>query len=300
MGLCRLVAVAGIAAFSISTFSNPPAKAQGLPPLIFGQPADDENEPLKYESIKERADREAKQYQEQPFKLVIGIGGYTANEYLGSSKFEFGPMPILDVNWRDRIWLRGRTLGVNAFKNDWLRFGPLVRVDTGRDSGDSRNIKGVHDVNASAEFGGFIEGTHKLPGSLETLSLRLAIYQGVGGGHDGMIIRPRLQYTRRFWLAFYLQANIFANWANGPYMRSYFSITDADASRTKFNKYVAKSGFRDVGTSVAITFSFAEHWGVLLRGRYARLLGNAADSPIVRDGGSRDQYFLGAGVFYRY
>ena len=46
--------------------------------------------------------------------------------------------------------------------------------------------------------------------------------------------------------------------------------------------------------------SFAEHWGLLVRARYARLLGNAADSPIVKDGGSADQFFIGAGIFYRY
>lgn len=293
MGVRRRLVMITAAAFPTAV-PGPGLHAQGLPPLIFGQPTDDENEPLTYERLKAKADRRAEEYEKQPFKMIVGIGAFVAPGYLGGSKYRFGPMPIVDINWRDRVWLRGRTLGVNVFRNKWLKLGPVVRVDTGRDSDKHTNINGMHDVDASAELGGFIEGSYK------KFSLRVAVYQGVGGGHDGTIVRTRLQYSSRFLIAFHIQANLFANWASGPYMRSYFSVTPVDAARTKFNTYKAKAGFRNVGSSIALTFSFAEHWGILIRGRYSRLLGEAADSPIVKSGGSADQFFIGAGIFYRF
>ncbi len=295
MGVCRrFVTGAGLAAMIPTIAFTTDASAQGLPPLIFGQPADDENEPLSYQRLKAKADKAAKAYQRQPFKLVIGGGAFAAPTYLGGSKYEIGPMPIVDVNWRDIVWLRGRTLGLNLYKNKWVTLGPVIRVDTGRDSSDSTNIKGMHDINPTAEVGGFVEGKYK------KVSLRLAAYQDVAQGHGGTVVRTRLQYSTRFLIAFHLQANVFANWASSPYMDSYFSVTPDDASKTKFTTYKAKAGFRDVGSSLALTFSFAEHWGVVVRGRYARLVGDAADSPIVKEGGSANQYFLGAGIFYRY
>ena len=44
----------------------------------------------------------------------------------------------------------------------------------------------------------------------------------------------------------------------------------------------------------------ANPWSVYTRFAYNRLLGDAADSPVVDDVGSADQYAFGGGVFYRF
>jgi len=45
-------------------------------------------------------------------------------------------------------------------------------------------------------------------------------------------------------------------------------------------------------------FSFSENWHLSGGVVYTRLLGDAADSPVVDDRGSKDQIFAGLGIAY--
>ena len=47
-------------------------------------------------------------------------------------------------------------------------------------------------------------------------------------------------------------------------------------------------------------FQFTRNWGVLLYGKYDRLTGDAADSPIVLTYGSRDQFSFGGALIYTF
>ena len=64
--------------------------------------------------------------------------------------------------------------------------------------------------------------------------------------------------------------------------------------------YRPSGGIYALAMGSGVTYSLNERWGLFGFARYERLVGDAGKSPIVRDFGSRNQYFAGAGVNYTF
>ena len=73
-----------------------------------------------------------------------------------------------------------------------------------------------------------------------------------------------------------------------------------DFAATGLAAFDAGSGFHAVGVAAGFKYMFDPNWGVYTYAAYDRLIDGAADSPIVRTFGSRDQFSGGIGVFYTF
>jgi outer membrane protein len=80
-------------------------------------------------------------------------------------------------------------------------------------------------------------------------------------------------------------------------MSSYFGIDAADAAASGLDEFNADEGFKDVNL---LSYRFLERWSLAVIGTYARLLGDAEDSPVVDDVGDANQFFGGALINYRF
>ena len=76
-------------------------------------------------------------------------------------------------------------------------------------------------------------------------------------------------------------------------MSSYFGVSGEDAAQSGLDQFDADEGLKDVAVSVSYTYAFGERWSVTGIGRYARLLNDAEDSPIVDDRGDANQFVAG-------
>ena len=83
-------------------------------------------------------------------------------------------------------------------------------------------------------------------------------------------------------------------------MSDYFGIDAADARRSGLDQHDADAGFKDIAIGGAVLHDLTERLQVGLLARYARLVGDAADSPIVDDEGSANQFFAGLLVGVRF
>ena len=71
-------------------------------------------------------------------------------------------------------------------------------------------------------------------------------------------------------------------------MDAFFSIDRRQAFRSIYSRYDADAGFKDAGIGIRFDHEFTDRVALLAALRYARLIGDAADSPIVEGpGGSR-------------
>mgnify|MGYP003322596920 FL=1 len=107
-----------------------------------------------------------------------------------------------------------------------------------------------------------------------------------------------LTHTKIIWVNFAQtlinEASISMNYGNSEWMEEWFSTP----STSKFSKYTAKSGFYSTSISNMSVIPAGESISFFVNIEYERLRGNAADSPLVKDQGSKHQYmFMFAIVF---
>jgi outer membrane protein len=94
--------------------------------------------------------------------------------------------------------------------------------------------------------------------------------------------------------------NIRTTYANDSYMKTYFGITTSQAAASGFKEFNANGGIKDMGIGTSIIYSFNKYWSFLTIANYTRLINDAAKSPLVENAGSKNQFWLGLGVAYRF
>ncbi|WP_343520101.1 MipA/OmpV family protein, partial [Sphingomonas sp.] len=88
--------------------------------------------------------------------------------------------------------------------------------------------------------------------------------------------------------------------ADRKYHRAYFGITSADAAASGLPAYDPKGGVQAVGVAAGHLHQLSRRWGVATYARYDRLVGDAADSPVARTLGSRNQFAAGVALSYTF
>jgi outer membrane protein len=236
------------------------------------------------------------QEEERSWILSIGAGAQVFPEYPGAEDVGIFPMPIIDLRREgdpltfeapDEGWGFGVLGDDSAFD-----FGPAVVFQQKRREEDVGAAVG--DVGFTVEVGAFAE---LFLG--DNFRLRAEGRHGLGG-HEGwvgdlgadLVLRDRDNYV--------FSIGPRARIADDNYHDAYFSVTPAVAAATGLPAYDAGSGFHAVGAVAGLKYMLDRNWGIYGYAGYDRLIGGAADSPIVRNFGSRDQYSGGLGLFYSF
>ena len=127
----------------------------------------------------------------------------------------------------------------------------------------------------------------------------MSVRQDVADGHDGALVQLSAGSVVPFEKPWFL-VMASATWASDNYMESYFDVDAEQSAASGYRQFDADAGLKDVGLSLASRFPLFGNFSGLAILRFKRLLGDAADSPIVDDRGDVNQVFVGAGVFYRF
>ncbi|MEM6852577.1 MAG: MipA/OmpV family protein, partial [Pseudomonadota bacterium] len=238
--------------------------------------------------------------------LTIGVGAGAAPRYIGADSYVPIPFPYVEYKRGGRT-LRSNQFGFEAdlTKGSNFDFGPVVRIDQGRDDfqdADNAVIEALDDVSAAVEVGGFIATTRPLitreqaPPILFTA--RASVVNAIGG-HDGVVVESSVGLIRpsRKWT---YVGTVNASYASGAFQRAFFSVDEAGAAASGLDQFEAEAGFRDVGVTGVVSYQVSQKWSVNSVANYARLVGDAADSPIVTEEGSANQLFFGLNVAYRF
>lgn len=234
------------------------------------------------------------------WRIETGAGVFFSPDYEGSDDYEFTPVPIVEVSWKDRLALTtkgGPGLIGTPVLGDNYRVDLGVRYDFGRDEDDNDALRGLGDLDVGAV--GILKGSYSF-GMFET-GLELA--HDLGGDRDGMTATFEFGAKQPI-----LKGRGFAgltvdtSWANDDYMQNTFGISASQSARSAvgLSAFDAEAGFKDVGLSAMVGYSLTENVSVLTMAKYSRLVGDAADSPLVDKEGSANQFGLLLGVSYRW
>lgn len=231
------------------------------------------------------------------WQIVAGVGTIYSPDYLGSDDFELQAVPFFAIDYRDRVFLRGPELGVNVLRlGNGFEAGAMLRYAFlfSREEDDNDALRGLGDLDGAFEAGVFAGY------ELEQWSVGLGLFQDVSNEHDGSTVELEVGYAVPFGSRAELELEASTAWVDDDYMQAYFGISPAQSIASGLPEYTAEAGFRSAGLTLGLNYRLTDRWLLANRLTYDRLLGDAADSPIVTDDGSRNQTWLALFLGYRF
>lgn len=234
----------------------------------------------------------AESLPDEQYVFDLGAGLMLQPRYPGSDEVIAVPFPIIAVS---KFYFPG----VGDMISDdrpYRRFSlyPSFNFIGKRDASASNELEGMKDVDWALEAGiGLAYRYDWLRGFVE---LRQG-FNGYSGQVANFGVDAIFDPTERL----QLMVGPRANWGSDGYMSTYFGISSKEAADSHvYNKsYDADAGFNSVGVAATTAYDLTDKTKLYLRGGWDRLIGDAGDSPIVKQG-SEDQFYGGAGVSYQF
>lgn len=233
------------------------------------------------------------QEPEEPRRTRVGLGLQVVPSYPGSDSVSL--RPLFDIS-RERgddpfeFEAPDESFGFAVLQGRGWAVGPALGLQgsrTGEDVGTD-----LPKVGFTVEVGAFAHYYFT-----ENVRARAEVRRGLGG-HEGWIGTIGGDYVARDdddWL-FSIGPRL--TFADDNYQRAYFSVAPEDAAASGLPAYSADAGLQSAGVTAGFLRQLSPRWGLYSYAKYDRLLGDAADSPIVRQYGSRDQ--LSGGLAFTY
>ena len=232
--------------------------------------------------------------------LKVGGIGIVKPTYEGSDAYEVVGAPFaypvfssagtstgtFSFNGADDV--RIRVLNQHGFEA-----GVLGGYAFGRDEDDGLLLRGLGDVDSGFIVGGYLG--YRISGLLLDASYHHIVSGDNTGGYFRIGASNKYQVTDRF----SAKVRVGATYADGDYMDDYFGVTAAqsEASVASLSTYNTSAGFKDVHANLSGTLDLTNRWALIGGVGYKRLVGDAADSPIVE---SEDQFSATLGMTYRF
>lgn len=201
------------------------------------------------------------------FSLDLGLGVTGRSTYPGSDDAEAAPWLI----WRNA----GFGDAANPDAAQGFALSPAFRSIGKREASDDASLAGMPDIDNAYEFG--LRASYG-SGALTTYG---AVRRGFDG-HEGFVGEIGAKYRTDLSDRVTLWSGFELGYGDSEFTNTYFGVTPDQATAGR-PAYSLGGGF----TSAAITFearyALTEKTSLLGEVQYGKLIGDAADSPVVQD-----------------
>lgn len=222
--------------------------------------------------------------------LTLGVG--LRPDYEGSDDYEVIPVPMSRVEWRGfGFYTYGTRAMLDVLPQHALMGGPMLHYRFGRDDVEDSRVDALPDVDDAVEAGAFF-GIRIPTGEdpRELLVPTVTFLQDLSGGHSGWLAAGHVTNTFVLLKPLALELGGTVTYASEDYEQAYFGIDPAGAAASGLDAYEPGGGFKDVRLHAALEFYLSRSWSLGTTLVYKRLVGEAADSPIVEDAGTANQF----------
>lgn len=205
---------------------------------------------------------------------LVGIGVGLLPAFSGSEDFRAQVLPVVRVDWRDRLYVNVLQAGAWLWDSDGqtLRIGVAIEPRFGYRSEDGDRVAGMQDRQFTFEGGPNIQW--RTPIGVAYLNW----YQDLGGASNGQSAQVQLIRSLVTGKRLFLNGSIGLAWSSARLNDYYFGVRPIEATANR-QAYVA-------GATTNATFGVNGAWRVsdrqsVLFGAVGSVLGNeAANSPI--------------------
>ncbi|SOB78637.1 Outer membrane scaffolding protein for murein synthesis, MipA/OmpV family [Sphingomonas guangdongensis] len=232
--------------------------------------------------------------EEAPRRTRVTIGPQVQPRFPGADSYSVRPYFDLARTRGDdpyRFEAPDESTSIALISTDTLTIGPALGFEGRR---RSRDAGGLDRVGFTVELGGFARWT-----VAEQFRLSVEARHGVNG-HGATIGMVGADYIARDGNRWLFSVGPRLTVGSGKYHRTYFGVNAREAAATGVPAYRPDGAFLMAGATGSASRQLSARWGVFGFAKYDRLLGDAADSPVVDRFGSRSQWSGGVGLSYTF
>ncbi len=244
--------------------------------------------------------------------LSVGIGVGYGPSYDGSDDYVAYPIPAIQGQLGG-IGIRPRTRGIaldlipDSGKKVSLDFGPAISLRTNRAGqiGD-KVVRSLGKLDKAAEIGPSAGVTvSRVLNPYDSLSFSADVAWDVAGAHKGMVVTPSISYFTPVSRGALVSVNFDAEYAGNRFADYYYSVSPAQSAISGLSPFEARKGFTKAGVTVISAIDLDGDllnggFAIVAGGGYARMLGDAKDSPFTSERGSPNQWMGAVGVGYTF
>jgi outer membrane protein len=229
--------------------------------------------------------------------LKVGGSAFVAPRYQGDNSYLFQGKPLISLGKADqavRFTSRNDNPSFSAYDSGAIRAGVTGKLVLPRDADTSSDLKGLKSVKLGLEAGGFAEVY-----PTDWMRFRAEVRRGIRS-HDGIVADIAADAFADVTDTIRVSAGPRASFATEGYMDAYYGVSAKESAKSGLKKYNADGGVQSAGLGAAINWKATEKVDTSLFAEYSRLLGPVADSSLVRERGSKDQFVIGVSATYRF
>lgn len=231
----------------------------------------------------------------QDLDITLGAEGSFEPDYQGSDDYELDVFPLLQVTYRDWLYLEGPSAGAYWNLPNGFRLQTGIGYEEGRESGDNDALDGLDDIKDTAVLDlGLFYG-------IGDLTLGVALEQDLLGRGKGLVTFLGARYDFEFLderLEISPQVDI--SFATGRHLRTEFGIKPEEAVNSEFDAYRPKAGLKSYGAAVGLDFQVTEHWALLGEAGIEFYGPEATDSPLLDEAGADYGAEIELAIAYRF
>jgi outer membrane protein len=265
--------------------------AATLPFLLAGWSAPAAAQDAAPDSAQEDKEPEKK----EPRRIRIGLGPQFVPSYPGADDHSLRPLVDVSIARGSKPFefeAPDESFGPELISTGGLEFGPALNFEGSRTAKDVG--ADLDKVPFTVEAGAFVEYEFS-----PSFRFRTELRKGLGG-HEGWTGQAGADFVARDGDEWLFSIGPRLTWSDARYHRAYFGVTPAESVRTGLATYRPGGGIQAVGATAGFLTQLSKRFGIYSYAKYDRLVGDAADSPVVRSFGSRDQFSGGLALTYTF
>lgn len=225
-------------------------------------------------------------------RVRAGLGAKLTPEFIGDDSMKFAPLVKFNLKRGEGPFKFGApddNFGIAVVSGEKFSAGPTLKFQGSRKN--SEVGAEVGKVPTTFEAGAFVQYQVS-----DSVRLRSELRKGIGG-HRGLVGSVGADKVWRDGDRYLFSVGPRVAFSDGRYQRAYFGVDDEAALATGLEPYRPGGGIHGAGVVASAHYQLGESaWGLFGFAEYQRLLGDSADSPIVREYGSPNQFSVGAAI----
>lgn len=235
------------------------------------------------------------QAQSRDIRVRVGLGAQLLPQFIGSDEVE--PAPLVHINiarGTDEFSFGAPddSPSIALISKDGFLFGPAGNIQARRNESDvGAPVGSVSRTFEAGAFAQYLEG--------DSFRIRAELRKGING-HEGLVGYLGADKIWRDGDRYVFSLGPRVLFSDGRYQRAYLGVTPAVSLATGLPSYRPGGGMHAVALASGASYALSNRWGLFGYARYARLVGDASKSPIVREFGSRSQLSGGVGLNYTF